>query len=88
MSGSTTYTLKYPLEINGTKVAVLNVRRPKARDLDAMERAGSSGTARTMRLLVNLCELPPATVEELDGEDLMALDELVTGMLGKGQSRP
>lgn len=87
-TATTTYTLLHPIEVSGASVGVVTVRRPKVRDLEVMERAGSSPMARSVALLVNLCELPPDTIRDLDGEDFTNLDVLVMGMLGKLQSRP
>ncbi len=87
-AGAVEHQLKHPIDFNGARVLAVYVRRPKVRDLEAMDRAGSSAMARSVALLVNLCELPPDAIRDLDGEDFSELDELVTGMLGKRPARP
>lgn len=88
MSERISHPLKHPIDVNGASVSVVSLRRPKVRDLEVMERVGAGAMARSVALLVNLCELPPDAIRDLDGEDFNALDEVVMGMLGKLPARP
>ncbi len=77
-----TIQLKHPLTISGATVSSLSLRRPKVRDLEAMERAGDKDIAKSINLMANLSEQTPDTIRELDAEDFMALSEVVSGFLG------
>jgi len=79
----TTITLREPIEINGAKVGVLTLRRPKVRDLEAIDKIAGE-TAKTVALIANLAELPPETVRELDAADFAAASKAVAEMLGNG----
>jgi hypothetical protein len=78
MSGrtQTQINLQYPVEIDGAKVSVLHLRRPKVRDLIAASKAGGvDPVQREVRLFSNLCEITPETVEELDIADYTKIQE-------------
>jgi len=77
----TTLTLREPIEINGAKIGVLTLRRPKVRDLEAIDKIAGE-TAKTVALIANLSELPPETIRELDAADFAAASKAVAEMLG------
>ena len=79
----TTVTLREPIEINGAKIGVLTLRRPKVRDLEAIDKIAGE-TAKTVALIANLSELPPQTIRELDAADFAAASKAVAEMLGNG----
>jgi len=79
----TTIALREPIEINGAKIGVLTLRRPKVRDLEAIDKIAGE-TAKTVALIANLSELPPETVRELDAADFAAASKVVADMLGNG----
>jgi len=79
----TTVTLREPIEINGAKIGVLTLRRPKVRDLEAIDKIAGE-TAKTVALIANLSELPPETIRELDAADFAAASKAVADMLGNG----
>jgi hypothetical protein len=79
----TTLTLREPIEINGAKVGVLKLRRPKARDLEAIDKV-SGETAKSIMLIANLAEWTPEQVRELDAADFAAASKAVAEMLGNG----
>lgn len=78
---STTITLREPIDINGAKVSVLRLRRPKVRDLEAIDKI-SGDTAKTVALIANLAEWTPDQVRELDAADFAAASKAVAEMLG------
>jgi len=78
-----TVTLREPIEINGAKIGVLTLRRPKVRDLEAIDKIAGE-TAKTVALIANLSELPPETIRELDAADFAAASKAVADMLGNG----
>lgn len=79
----TTITLREPVEINGAKVGVLKLRRPKVRDLEAIDKIQGE-TAKTVMLVANLAEWTPDQVRELDAADFAAASKAVAEMLGNG----
>lgn len=76
-------TLREPVEINGAKIGVLTLRRPKVRDLEAVDKI-SGEAARAVALIANLAEWTPDQVRELDAADFVAASEVVAEMLGNG----
>jgi hypothetical protein len=81
MTEKTKIELQYPIDISGAKVSVLHLRRPKARDLEAMDRQGGGNVGRTVGLISALAELTPEQVRELDAADFNRISEVVSGFL-------
>ncbi len=73
--------LQYPITVDGQEVTEIALRRPKVRDMLAVEKLEGSDGARELRLLANLAELPPETLEELDVADYQALQQVYAGFL-------
>lgn len=76
-------TLREPVDINGAKIGVLRLRRPKVRDLEAIDKVAGE-TAKTAALIANLAEWTPEQVRELDAADFAAASKAVAEMLGNG----
>lgn len=74
--------LKYPVEYQGEKISVLNVRRPVVRDLLASESAGGSDAVQDVQMMAALCDLAPDAVHALDLADYVALQKIVQGFTG------
>lgn len=74
-------TLKHPVDIDGAKVTQLSMRRPKVKDQLAADKASGSSADKEVRLFANLCEVSPATIEELDLSDYRQLQETYTAFL-------
>lgn len=72
-----------PIDINGAKVSVLKLRRPKVRDLEAIDKIPGD-TAKTVMLVANLAEWTPEQVRELDAADFAAASKAVAEMMGNG----
>ena len=68
-----TITLTYPVTLDGQEFTALTIRRPKVRDLRAVERQGGGDIQQDVRLFANLCEVSPETIEALDLQDYRAL---------------
>ena len=69
----TTLTLREPIEINGAKIGVLTLRRPKVRDLEAIDKIAGE-TAKTVALIARTMQ--PATLRAVD---ISPLSPRVTG---------
>lgn len=78
----TSISLKHPIIINGATVGTLMLRRPKVRDLEAMEQGAKSDIAKSVTLIANLTEQTPDTIRELDAEDFRSISEVLAGFLG------
>ena len=74
-------TLREPVTLNGASIGVLRLRRPKVRDLEAIDKIAGE-TAKTVALIANLAELTPEQVRELDAADFAAASKAVAEMLG------
>lgn len=91
MSAPIQYTLKHPLELRNASgeviqtITELSLRRLKGRDLKALDGAKGQGTM-ILALIAASAQLPPTTVDLLDGEDVTAAGEVVADFLGG--SRP
>ncbi|MEW6490370.1 MAG: phage tail assembly protein [Thermodesulfobacteriota bacterium] len=76
-----TLKLDHPVTVDGVEVTELRVRRPKVRDRLAVEKGGGSDAEKEHRLLANLAEVTPKTLEELDLADYLRLQEVLQGFL-------
>lgn len=87
MSGPVKYTLAHPLEMRNASGAVtetvseLQLHRLKGRDMRTLDNAKGPGSI-MLALIAASARLPPSTVELLDGEDVTAASEIVSGFLG------
>jgi hypothetical protein len=60
------------------------IRRPKVRDLRAMERAREPGATEMdlcIAMAAELCDLPLEVVDEMDAADFAAISEVITRFL-------
>ncbi len=71
----TTITLTHAITVNGTTIETLTLRRPKVRDMLAVEKAAQSDAEKEITLFANLCELSPTTLHELDMADYTQLQQ-------------
>jgi hypothetical protein len=75
-----------PLKIGDRTVAEVTIRRPKVKDLRAMEKArepGSSEMDQGIAMAATLCDLPLEAMDEMDAADFAAISEAITGFLPK-----
>jgi hypothetical protein len=74
-------TLDHPVTIGGVEVKTLRMRRPKVKDQLASERSGGTNADKEVKLFANLCEVTPATIEELDLVDYKKIQDEYSGFL-------
>ena len=67
--------LSHPVVSDGTELRVLNLRRPKVRDVLLAAKIGGTEEEKEIRVLANLCEVAPDVVEELDMADYKRLQD-------------
>ncbi len=75
--------LSYPVKMDGTELRVLQLRRPKVRDLIVAAKLGGSDEDKEVRVFANLCEVTPETIEELDISDYKKLQDAYQSFFGK-----
>lgn len=73
--------LTHPIQANGEQLSVLELRRPKVKDLKALDQA-TGEVERVSLLIVALASIPPSSVDEIDAEDFARIAEVVGGFLG------
>lgn len=73
--------LKYPFDFGGGKVTELNLRRPKVRDIRAMEKGKGSDSDRSIGMMANLAEVDPLLFDELDPVDFAAVNDWLEPIL-------
>ena len=79
--------LSRPLEVGGKTIAEVTIRRPKVRDLRAMEKMrepGSSELDQGIAMAAALCDLPLEAMDEMDATDFAAISEVLGGFLPRG----
>jgi hypothetical protein len=84
--GSTTVTLSKPITgPTGETVTAITLRRPKAKDMRAMDNAkGEIG--KSLALAGQLSGIPAPLLDNLDGSDFIELSEAVQGFLKPSQA--
>lgn len=82
MAKPVTHTLKEPVTLDGETVTQLTRLAPKGRDIKrAMNLAGKPGDL-AAEMIVNLAEVTPRLVDELDAADFVALSDIVGNFMG------
>lgn len=64
-----------PITVDGATLNELTVRRPKVRDMLAMENAAKTDAEKEINLFANLCEVTPASLHDLDMADYSKLQK-------------
>lgn len=75
----TIYKLKYPIKVGDETIAELTLRRPTVKEL--RQTGGANAMAASFDLVARLADVPLSTVDKLDGEDGVAVLELVEDFL-------
>jgi hypothetical protein len=76
-----TYTLQYPITVDGQTLSEITIRRPKVGDIKRMDKQTGTQFSKVMWLLCQLAELSPAALDELDVADLAGLTPIIEGFL-------
>lgn len=86
MSTPITIELAVPLTVDGNVITELSIRRPRVRDLRALEEAteGRSSQLDQGAVLVALLSgIPEAAVEDMDAADFARASEVIGGFFGE-----
>ena len=87
MSKPKTVRLSQPILWDGKSVTEIQVRRPKVKDLRAMERDNSVPATQVdqgVAMAALLTELPIDVIDEMDAVDFAAISEVIAGFLPQG----
>lgn len=76
---TTPIELDYPITVDGVEVSSLAMRRPTVADQLAFEDGKGSEAGRTVNMMANLCDVPPASIKQLDVVDFAQLAEVLKG---------
>ncbi len=77
---SETYHLKYPVTVDGETTTDLTLRRPKTRDLRKSHKVKGE-LDQIAAMIVDLAEVSPKVVDELDAEDFAAVGDIIGNFL-------
>ncbi|MFM8745087.1 MAG: phage tail assembly protein [Aestuariivirga sp.] len=87
MTGTARVKLSHPLRLGDRTIAEVTIRRPKVRDLRAMEKArepGASEIDQGIAMAAVLCGLPLEALDEMDAADFASISEVLGGFLPRG----
>jgi hypothetical protein len=73
--------LQFPIQSEGRTINSLRLRRMKVKDRLLMDKIPGSEAEKEIKLFAHLCELAPETIESLDMQDFVAIQEAVYGPL-------
>ena len=76
---SETLDLEFSIDVEGTTVRQLTMRRPTVRDQLGYEEGKGSEARRVVNMLANLCEVSPDTILQLDNSDFARLSKILEG---------
>lgn len=79
MSLRTPLALQHPINVEGSDVTELQIRRPKLKDLKGLNLAdleSLSGEA-LIQLISSLAEIPPSSAEQIDVADFDAIGDMI-----------
>ena len=81
------HPLKHPIEIKAASgqvmetITELRLRRPKGKHLKATD-AAKGEVGKTLALIVAIAGIPASAADEIDGEDLAAIGEVMGNFFG------
>ena len=71
--------LNFSVEVDGTAIKQLTMRRPTVRDQLGFEEGKGSDARKIVNMLAHLCEVSPDTTLDLDQSDFNTLAEVLQG---------
>ena len=86
MNDTAIVKLVSPFKVEDRTIAEVTIRRPKVRDLRALEKVrepGSTELDQGIAMAAALCDLPLAAMDEMDAGDFAAISEVMGGFLPK-----
>jgi len=86
MTDTARVKLVRPFKVEDRTITEVTIRRPKVRDLRALERIREPGATELDQSIVmtaTLCDLPPDAMDEMDAADFASISEVLSGFLPK-----
>jgi hypothetical protein len=86
MTDTASVKLIRPIRVEEQLITEVAIRRPKVRDLRAMEKMrepGSTELDQGIAMAAALCDLPMDAMDEMDAADFAAISEVLGGFLPK-----
>ena len=86
MTDTARVKLVRPFKVEERLITEVTIRRPKVRDLRAMEKAREPGFTeldQSIAMTATLCDLPPEAMDEMDAADFASISEVLGGFLPK-----
>ncbi len=83
-TGEVRIILNHPFEFAGKQISEMTLRRPKGRDLEAMEKEQGGESARAISLIALLNtddDIHTPVMRELDAHDIGRATEVIAGFL-------
>ncbi len=87
MTDTARVKLSHPLKVGDKTIAEVTIRRPKVRDLRALERArepGMNQMDQSIAMAAALCEIPAEAMDDMDATDFAAISEVISRFLPSG----
>ena len=84
MTDTARVKLTRPIRIEERMITEVTIRRPKVRDLRAMEKMrdpGGTELDQGIAMAATLCDLPLEAMDEMDAVDFAAISEVLGGFL-------
>ncbi len=81
MTDTATVKLSHPLTVGDKTIAEVTIRRPRVRDLRALERArepGMNEMDQSIAMAAALCQIPAEAMDDMDATDFAAISEVIT----------
>lgn len=86
MTDTASVKLVRPIKFENQMITEVAIRRPKVRDLRALEKAREPGATELdqgIAIAAALCDLPLSAMDEMDAGDFAAISEVLGGFLPK-----
>ncbi|PZO03976.1 MAG: hypothetical protein DCF29_10845 [Alphaproteobacteria bacterium] len=77
------FDLDYPVSFGGETITSLTLRRPKGREIRAMNNGKGSNIDRSFEMMANLAERPTELFDEVDAADIKKMDTWLNEILGE-----
>ena len=77
------FDLDYPVSFAGETITSLTLRRPKGREIRAMNNGKGSNIDRSFEMMANLAERPTELFDEVDAADIKKMDDWLNEILGE-----
>lgn len=78
-----TFDLDFPPTFNGEAVRSVTLRRPKGREIRAMNNGAGSQIDRSFALMANLADREVELFDEMDAADIRKIDTWLNEVLGE-----